>query len=545
VYHSERPTQEMLIMEQALRPYVTAGIAVVGASMIAVTPLAAPSIGAQVRPVQLVDAWSDLFTETAANWQHILSGANTTEISQVFSQLLTNPGGVLEAFSNLTPTVVTHLTSLPGTISVSLPPGLELAIAELGSTGATFTALNQVAQELITNPSAGFEGIATVLNGYLNGQDSISLLGGTITIPLWNGILAPLQPVDVNLSLTNLVDALGLGGLHLTNLDLASLLSQLGLGTLNLGGLFNDLGLSTDGLGTLLANATNPVTTLGGLLSLLGINGLNLGSLSLTSLLSGLGLDTNVNLNSLNLDQVLTAFGLNPNVDIGLETLLTNLGFGGAGGLLNEGLGTLLSSATLGDPLSGIASTLNGLLGTVLGPVAALLNPILSGLGLSTTDLVSVANLANALNGETVGQLLGGQTLNESLTSILTALGVNGVTPSGLTVGGLLQDLGFASSTGNLTLGGLLTDLGNPILGLNITSLLNGLNLGELLNSLGLSNLPIDLTNLGDISQLTLGALLGDLGLGDLASVSVQPVGGLVTELADVVPQQILTALGI
>jgi hypothetical protein len=108
----------------------------------------------------------------------------------------------------------------------------------------------------------------------------------------------------------------------------------------------------------------------------------------------------------------------------------------------------------------------------------------------------------------------------------------------------LLQDLGFSSSTGNLTLGGLLTDLGNPILGLNITDLLNGLNVGTLLNDLGLSSLPINLTNLGDLSGLTLGGLLGDLGLGDLASVSVAPIGGLVTELVDTVPQQILTALG-
>jgi hypothetical protein len=408
-----------------------------------------------------------------------------------------------------------------------LPPGLELAIAELGATGATFTALNQVAQQLITNPSAGFEGIATVLNGYLNGQDTISLLNGTITIPLWNGILAPLQPVDVNLSLTNLVDALGLGGLHLTNLDLASLLSQLGLGTLNLGGLFSDLGLSTDGLGTLLANATNPVTTLGGLLSLLGINGLNLGSFGLTSILSDLGLDTNVNLNSLNLDQVLSAFGLNPNVTIGLGTLLSDLGGtdSALATFLNTGLGTELNSLGL----------LNGILG-VLGPIVG--------------PLLNLTNLESALNGTvanpiTVGDLLGGGTLNDSLSNILTALGVSGVTPSGLTVGGLLQDLGFSSSTGNLTLGGLLTDLGNPILGLNITSLLNGLNLGDLLNSLGLSNLPIDLTNLGDLSGLTLGGLLGDLGLGDLANVSVAPIGGLVTELVDTVPQQILTALGI
>jgi hypothetical protein len=108
----------------------------------------------------------------------------------------------------------------------------------------------------------------------------------------------------------------------------------------------------------------------------------------------------------------------------------------------------------------------------------------------------------------------------------------------------LLHDLGFSSSTGDLTLGGLLSDLGNPFGLLNITDLLNGLNLGDLLNTLDLSNLPVNLTNLGDLSGLTLGGLLGDLGLGDLATVSVAPIGGLVTELVDTVPQQILVALG-
>lgn len=43
--------------------------------------------------------------------------------------------------------------------------------------------------------------------------------------------------------------------------------------------------------------------------------------------------------------------------------------------------------------------------------------------------------------------------------------------------------------------------------------------------------------------HLTLGGLLGDLGLGDLAIVSVDPLGGLITELVDTVPQQILAAL--
>jgi hypothetical protein len=59
-----------MVVQQALRPHATAGLALVGASMIAVTPLAAPPPGVQVRPVQLVDAWSDLFTDTAANLQN-------------------------------------------------------------------------------------------------------------------------------------------------------------------------------------------------------------------------------------------------------------------------------------------------------------------------------------------------------------------------------------------------------------------------------------------------------------------------------------------
>ncbi|MGA8543946.1 MAG: hypothetical protein WB785_01645 [Mycobacterium sp.] len=515
-------------MQQALRPYVTTGIALVGASMIAVTPVAAPPIGAQVRPVRLVDAWSDFFAESATNWQNIFSAADSSAISQVSSLLLSNPGEVLTAFSNLTPDITTHLTSLPGQITIDLPPGLALGIAELGAWGAGLTALGEVAPQYASNP---FEATATVLNGFFNGQDNISLLNGTITIPFWNGLIAPLQPVDVNLSLTNLVDALGLGDLKLTDLDLTSLLSQLGLGNLTLGGLFNDLGLSSDGLGTLLGNPN-----LGTLLGDLGLGNLGLGSFSLTGLLGDLGLDTNVNLNSLTLDSVLSAFGLNPTADVGLGTFL---GAVGLGPFLSTGLGTELSNLGL---LTGLVTDLNTALGGALGTVAGLLDPILSGLGLSTTTLLNATSLETALNSETIGSLLGGQSINDSLQSILTALGVGGVTPSGLTVGGLLGALGFSSATGDLSLSQLLGDLNLD--GLNVGSLLNTVSLGDLLNDLGISNLPLDLTNLGDISNLTLGGLLGDLGLGDLASVTVDPVGGFFTELVDVVPQQILAALG-
>ena len=52
-----------------------------------------------------------------------------------------------------------------------------------------------------------------------------------------------------------------------------------------------------------------------------------------------------------------------------------------------------------------------------------------------------------------------------------------------------------------------------------------------------------NLLGLGDLTNLTLSDLLGDLGVGDLASISVDPFGGLITELVDAVPSQILAAL--
>jgi len=123
-------------MQSSLRPYATTGIALVGASMIAVTPLATPPPAVQTHAVKLVDAWSDLITESTVNWQNIVDGSNPTELAQFYSALITNPLGVIDAFTNLTPDVTTDLGSLPGQISVELPPGLALGIASLGATGA-------------------------------------------------------------------------------------------------------------------------------------------------------------------------------------------------------------------------------------------------------------------------------------------------------------------------------------------------------------------------------------------------------------------------
>ena len=509
--------------QRALRPYATAGIALVGASMIAVAPLAVPPPKVQVRPVQLVDAWSDLVTNTTANLDAIVSNASSSDITQLFSQLVTNPFGVIEALANFDPTVTADLTSLPATISVELPPGLELAIAGLGATGATFTTLETVAQQLQTDPSLTnlSEGLATVLNAYLNGTDNISLLDGAITIPLYNGLLAPETSANIDINLTSLIDALGLGNTPLSNLDLSSLLSQIGLGDLNLGSLFSDLGLSDKGLGTLLADATNPVTTLSGLLNLLGLNALGSGdgiTLGLTNILQGLGLDTNVDLNNLSLSSVLSAFGIDPTQLLSANSLLGVLGLNssnpvpvdsvlgalgltstnpvsldtllGAAGIGSNlvtpdelltalgigGLGTDVTSGTLLSALGLTGSSpisLGDLLGAAgLGSTTVSPDALVNALGLDTGNTVAANTLLDAI-GLDPSTTLPSLTLLDALEGVLGAFNVT-ISPAittaldGLlllipgtttpTIGGLLSGLGILPADVNL--GTLLTDLG-------------------------------------------------------------------------------------
>lgn len=531
-------------MQQVLRP-LTSGIAIASTGLIALGPVAPSPADAQLRAVQLAAdvTYADLVTDTMANLQHIADGADWQAIADVFGAIFTNPLGVLNALTDVTPDVTTDLTTLPASVSVQLPPGLALGIADLSAIAATADAIHDVTTGLTSGDSSGAFGalinaVPNILNAYLNGQDNIELLGGIITIPGFNGILAPEQSLEVNLDLTKLLDALGLADLKLDDLgvDLNGLLDDLLGGNLNLGELLDDLGLGDKGLGDLLGNPT-----LDQLLGDLGLGGLGLGSFSLTGVLSGLGLDTDVDLNSLSLDSVLSAFGLDPTVDVGLGSFLQDVGLGD---LLDTSLGDLLGGLpgglldTVTDALNTVLSgILNGLTG--IPGLGGILDTLLDKLVLTPGDVIG------ALNNVTVGDLLGGQSINDTLGTILTALGVSDVTPEDLTVGGLLEDLGFSSSTGDLTLGGLLGDLG--LGGTPVGDLLNTLDLGGLFDMLGLSDLDLDLNDLvGDLTNLDLGGLLDDLGLTDvdLADISVDPFGGLLTELFDTAPQQILDALG-
>lgn len=528
-------------MQYALRPYATAGVALVGASIIAVTPVAVPLPTVQARAVHLVDAWSDLFSETATNLANISANADPTATAGVLQALLTNPLGVIQAFTNLTPTIDASVGTLPATVNIDLPPGLEVLLAQIGAEGAAFNAVNDVVAQLATNPSGAlntlFEAPAVIANAYLNGQDNISLFGGLINVAGFNGILAPLQDVSFNLNLTSLLDALGIGDISLSSLgiNLTDLLNQLGLGTLDLGGLFNALGLSNEGLGTLLGDPT-----LASLLTTLNLGGLPLGDFGLSDVLNTLGL--NVPLNNLSLDTVLNLFGINGNIDMGLAGFLTQLGFGN---FVNEGLGSVVS-ALPGGLLTDILNPLNSALATLLNPLltSTLLQPLLpiieQQFGLDFNSLLTPESLVTALNQVTIGDLLGGQTINESVSSLLGALGVD--VPGNLTIGGILDGLGVPDTITGLDLGDLLSGFG--LGALPVGDLLDTVNLGTLLGDLGLSDLPLNLANLPDLADLTVGGLLGSLGLGDIASINIDGFGGLSTLLTDTIPQQILAALG-
>ena len=170
----------------------------------------------------------------------------------------------------------------------------------------------------------------------------------------------------------------------------------------------------------------------------------------------------------------------------------------------------------------------------------------MNGLTLGNGGTLSLTQLLDDLGlGSTTTGDLG------SITTLLGDLGIPLPSTGALTISDLITDVLHElnvniPATGDISLASLLTDLGgltNSILDTNVGSFLNTLNLGDLLGDLGLSNLPLNLSDLGDLSNLTLGDLLGDLGLGDLANISVEPIGGFYTDLVDFVPQQILAAL--
>src|SRR5271167_2390615 len=173
-------------MQRNLRPWVTSGIVIAGASLIAVTPVTAPLPDVQHRQFRLVDYdefdLSQLTTTTEANWSGLetVLGSNNWLTDPDISQGLST---VLSDLSTGTANPVTDPTSL-------LAEGALLLTSSGDASNAAATALTAVTDNVESALSGGDysaaltdleNGPTTVLDAYLNGYPETVGPGGLIS----------------------------------------------------------------------------------------------------------------------------------------------------------------------------------------------------------------------------------------------------------------------------------------------------------------------------------------------------------------------------
>lgn len=114
-------------MHATLRPYATAGVALVGASLVAVTPLAAPSPAVpdvQTRAVALTSAWDDVINAASANLTTLMNNwylAPGVGMQQFWAnqmdyadQLANDPAGTSAAIAEQ---IQAHLEAVPSSFT--------------------------------------------------------------------------------------------------------------------------------------------------------------------------------------------------------------------------------------------------------------------------------------------------------------------------------------------------------------------------------------------------------------------------------------------
>ncbi|MGH3676454.1 MAG: hypothetical protein ACRDU5_12090, partial [Mycobacterium sp.] len=127
-------------MHAALRPYTTAGVALVGASVIAVSPVAPPLPDVQEATTRVVSnaqvalsaidnplaVFGPVFDQLTAFIEASV-GSEIDNPARILTQLLTNQFGTAEAFA----TFATALGGVLGTIAQDLPTTIEDALTAL------------------------------------------------------------------------------------------------------------------------------------------------------------------------------------------------------------------------------------------------------------------------------------------------------------------------------------------------------------------------------------------------------------------------------
>ncbi|MGV0627754.1 hypothetical protein [Mycolicibacter minnesotensis] len=466
-------------MQLALRPYVTPGVAIAGAALIAVNgaiptavlrPQAQPrqvvNYAVEHHPVQLTadffTPWVDMFSNTATN---LAAMGSDNGWGNLLEQIFTDPSSL----SRL-PEVFEFLTSIMPSISgsdpleVLLSPILTIGMGLIGPLVTVNDALQDILNQIF-NPNdpldpfaAIFTAFPRLVDGWLNGTSTIDVAG--LSIPTFNGILVPGQNLIIDETASEWADNLNIGGQ-----TIASLLDQTGIGTLEVAGMLTGL-LDSVGMGD-----DTPVDV---------INALGLGSLEVASVLT----------------TVFDAVGIgNPTV----AEIMDQLGIGNVA-------------------VADIAIDFTNALGFNNPTVIDIADSV----GLADLKLADLGmDMLNALG-------IGDPTVNELLTD---------VGAGDLTLNGLLQTAVDALGLGGQTPADILdaTGLGAQTTHEFITSLLAGLGLGnqtmmDLLSSAGLADADVSqlaIAVLGPYGQTTVADLMGYAGFGGVTTRDVTDLLGI------------------
>jgi|SRR5271165_132179 len=199
-------------MHAAVRPYATAGVALVGASVIAVTPIAPPLTDGRVHNplTQLTamvanpfQAYVQVFQEASLNLQAILSTAAASP-TPILTQILSNQFATLQFLLASLPTTAGGLFTAPTTTALANDPGaLQALLAAIQTAlGQVFTALTTTVPPLL---QAAFGDLTSAnVEGAIN---NVLLAGLAALFPL-AGLLGPITAVIAQ-PLQNLATAIG------------------------------------------------------------------------------------------------------------------------------------------------------------------------------------------------------------------------------------------------------------------------------------------------------------------------------------------------
>ena len=455
-------------MQQGLRPYATTGVAIVGAGLIAVAPIAPPLLGAAVQPpsaqhrvVQLtagpgdiITPYAELFGNTANNLAAM--GSHALEFP-ILQQFLSDPAGTIANLPNavalLTSVLPEISTTEAGQTVVALPPLWILALSVLGPGVNVNNAIVDIARQIFDPNSPGdpltaiLGAPAILLNALLNGQSSFDLAG--IHLPLFSGLLVPGNAADIDVDAEQLVEVLNLG--DKTPIDI---LDELGLGQQQLAVLVNNLlgvfGLADQTVNGVLGQIGLADTSMADLATVL-TGALGIGNPTVTELVGRIGLaDTEM-------------------ADVA-KNILTALGLG------NPTVSELVGDTGLGDI-----------------SVADL-----------TKNLLDATGIGNPTVSELLVQLGGGDmTVGGVLGVTLRALGLDGVSPEQL-----LDAMGGGHLTLVGTINGVLDSMG-----------LGGQTVPELLGAWDVLDVPMGTILrevLGETGDLSMAQILDAGGLGEL-----------------------------